>query len=59
MKILRSLPKKWKTKVIAIQEANKQQKGEDKKKKSITLKTTTKEKKIKLKKKNKVKKIKT
>ena len=66
MKILRSLPSKWHTKVIAIQEAKdltklpmeellrslmtyeisltKQlQKSEDKKKKSITLKATTKE----------------
>ncbi|RVW80169.1 hypothetical protein CK203_054137 [Vitis vinifera] len=37
MKILRSLPSKWHTKVTAIQE------GEDKKKKSIALKATTKE----------------
>ena len=67
MKILRSLPSKWLTKVAAIQEskdltklpleeligslmtyeinlAKKQQKGEDKKKKSIALKATTKEK---------------
>ena len=67
MKILRSLPSKWHTKVTAIQEAKdltklpmeeligslmtyeinlakKLQEGEDKKKKSIALKATTKEK---------------
>ena len=65
MKILRSLPSKWHTKVTTIQEAKdltklpmeeligslmtyeinlaKLQEGEDKKKKSITLKATTKE----------------
>ena len=60
MKILRSLPSNWYTKVTTIQEAKdltligslmtyeinlakKQQEGEDKKKKSITLKDTTKE----------------